>query len=74
MRYFPYGKRFKIQENQANEFCRMTAQDFFVLGECSIEFSMVDIGIGIQEDRLDLIFHAFQQVDASTTRTRRHWP
>ena len=33
-----------------------------------IKFSVLDTGIGIPQDRLDSLFEAFTQVDASTTR------
>ncbi|WP_319560188.1 ATP-binding protein [Marispirochaeta sp.] len=45
-----------------------------VEAECSaripygIRFSVIDTGIGIPEDKHDLIFEKFSQVDASTTR------
>ncbi len=34
-----------------------------------IQFAVKDTGIGIPEDRMDRLFKAFSQVDASTTRT-----
>jgi len=37
-------------------------------GKYEIEFSVKDTGIGIPPDRMDRLFKAFSQVDASTTR------
>ncbi|WP_320008992.1 response regulator [Maridesulfovibrio sp.] len=36
--------------------------------ECLVRFAVSDSGIGIPEDKLDMLFSKFSQVDASTTR------
>lgn len=37
-------------------------------GQCALQFSVSDTGIGIPPDRLDTLFESFSQVDASITR------
>jgi two-component system sensor histidine kinase/response regulator len=37
-------------------------------GEMLVRFEVVDTGIGIEAERVERLFHAFEQVDASTTR------
>lgn len=39
-----------------------------ITGNYEIEFAVKDTGIGIPRDRMDRLFKAFSQVDASTTR------
>lgn len=38
-------------------------------GSAVVRFSVTDTGVGVPPDRLDRLFHAFSQADASTTRT-----
>jgi len=40
----------------------------YVDGNCRLQISVRDTGIGIPEDCLSRLFHSFSQVDASTTR------
>ncbi len=37
-------------------------------GQCELEFSVKDDGVGIPEDKLDAVFEVFTQADVSTTR------
>ncbi|HZU87375.1 MAG TPA: GAF domain-containing protein, partial [Anaerolineaceae bacterium] len=37
-------------------------------GNCLVQFSVSDTGVGIPEEKMDRLFQSFSQVDASTTR------
>ncbi|KAI9779080.1 MAG: histidine kinase osmosensor [Geoglossum umbratile] len=63
------GNAIKFTENgEVKLTIRKAAQDKCGPNEYAFEFSVSDTGIGIQEDKLDLIFDTFQQADGSTTR------
>jgi signal transduction histidine kinase len=46
----------------------LTASSSQVGNRCELFFAIQDTGIGIPSDRLDRLFKAFSQIDASTTR------
>ncbi|MDF1758956.1 MAG: response regulator [Coxiellaceae bacterium] len=52
---------FKFTENGSVKIC------VHVVGD-SIHFDVTDTGIGIEEDKVDLVFSEFQQADGSTSR------
>jgi len=46
------------------ELCLLESTD----EQCKVKFSVIDTGIGIHQDRIEHLFEAFNQHDASTTR------
>ncbi|KFY71859.1 hypothetical protein V499_07975 [Pseudogymnoascus sp. VKM F-103] len=63
------GNAIKFTENgEVSLTIRKADQDNCEHNEYAIEFSVSDTGIGIQADKLDLIFDTFQQADGSMTR------
>ncbi|KAK2626552.1 hypothetical protein QTJ16_003727 [Diplocarpon rosae] len=63
------GNAIKFTENgEVSLTIRKAEQDHCAPNEYAIEFSVSDTGIGIQADKLDLIFDTFQQADGSMTR------
>ncbi len=53
---------------QGEVFLRVSRSTDPVAGHLSLQFQVIDTGIGIPADRLDRLFKSFSQVDASTTR------
>ncbi|KAH6700628.1 two-component histidine kinase [Leptodontidium sp. MPI-SDFR-AT-0119] len=51
-----------------NVVIRMARQVHCASDACAIEFVVSDTGIGIQQDKLGLVFDTFQQADGSITR------
>ncbi|MCJ1480808.1 histidine kinase osmosensor [Schaereria dolodes] len=63
------GNAIKFTENGEVKLTIKAAKDIqHEADEYAFEFSVADTGIGIQSDKLNLIFDTFQQADGSTTR------
>jgi osomolarity two-component system sensor histidine kinase NIK1 len=63
------GNAIKFTENgEVSLTIRKSARKPAARGEYEIEFVVTDTGIGIAQDKLDLIFDTFQQADGSMTR------
>ncbi|GAX76579.1 hypothetical protein CEUSTIGMA_g4025.t1 [Chlamydomonas eustigma] len=66
------GRIIQIFHNLIGNACKFTQQGTITVSAVQkgseVEVSVTDTGIGIPEDRFNVIFEAFEQVDMSTTR------